>query len=362
MATWRDCWPEALPKCGLTVFSLARCCVQMLLQPNFMKAKPLALAYLLAAAVSLSPGCSFLDPLDEGTDAVLALLGLAAAGSAPSEVLFSPAAGTFTQGQLLTISSAGASGIRYTTDGSEPTASSGTLYTGSIQLRTGTVKALAYGAGGATTLVKSAAYKVRATTFDVTVRDFLQSHPDFEAFTGNDLGVVATTLGSDGTPTYASGGTTATTTGAANFYHWFHDVSANVKLSVTLPIAATPVVCYYNSASFFPIDGQGHGNEAMAHNFFFTTQTRIGVLVEDGTVISVTGDDDWWVFLNGKRAIDLGGVHGATTGTVTLDTANRATYGVTIGDIVRVDIFQAERHTTQSNFRISISSECYSMF
>lgn len=69
--------------------------------------------------------------------------------------------------------------------------------------------------------------------------------------------------------------------------------------------------------------------------------------------------DDWWVFLNGKLAIDMGGVHGASQGSITLNSATRAAFGLNLGDIVRIDLFQAERHTTQSNFRISIGSEYY---
>ncbi len=319
--------------------------------------------FIVCLVISCQLGCDQLSEdsrgLAGGAAAIAAALGLSGTPEAPA---FSPAAGTFTQGQTLTITSAGASSIRYTTDGSEPTASNGTLYAGPIAVRTGTVKAAAFSAGGNASATTAGAYRIRATSFDLVVRDFLQSHGDFEDFVGSDLGIVTANLGSDGTPVYASGGTTPTTSGAANFHHWFHDVSANVRLSVQLPISTSPTTCYYNSASFFPIDGLGQGNEAMAHNFFFTTHTRIGVLVEDGTVIAVQGDDDWWVFLNGKRAIDMGGVHGATSGSVTLDAGNRTTYALALGDIVRVDIFQAERHTTQSNFRISLSSDCFSLY
>jgi len=48
--------------------------------------------------------------------------------------------------------------------------------------------------------------------------------------------------------------------------------------------------------------------------------------------------------------IDLGGVHGAQSSSVNLDSL-----GLTVGDMYDFDRFFAERHTTQSNFRIDTS-------
>ncbi|MDF1554016.1 MAG: fibro-slime domain-containing protein, partial [Deferrisomatales bacterium] len=49
-------------------------------------------------------------------------------------------------------------------------------------------------------------------------------------------------------------------------------------------------------------------------------------------------------------AIDLGWVHGAMNAFVSLDTL-----GLTVGKDYAFDLFFAERHTTQSNFRIDTS-------
>lgn len=66
------------------------------------------------------------------------------------------------------------------------------------------------------------------------------------------------------------------------------------------------------------------------------------------------GEDDVWVFINGVLAIDLGGVHGPASGSVSLDSA-AATLGITTGSTYDLDIFHAERRTSGSNFNFTTS-------
>ncbi len=55
-----------------------------------------------------------------------------------------------------------------------------------------------------------------------------------------DLGIVESTLGSDGTPVYAGNPTTPTTTGAADFNEWYHDVpGVNLRTMISLPLMAS---------------------------------------------------------------------------------------------------------------------------
>jgi hypothetical protein len=75
---------------------------------------------------------------------------------------FSPAGGTYTSSQTVTINDATAgANIYYTTNGSAPTATSGTLYTGSISVSSSeTVSAVAIASGYSDSSVASAAYTI----------------------------------------------------------------------------------------------------------------------------------------------------------------------------------------------------------
>jgi fibro-slime domain-containing protein len=205
-------------------------------------------------------------------------------------------------------------------------------------------------------------------TLPVVIRDFKVSHPDFEGTLGVDYGIVTGTLGSDGLPVYANkNGKTKTTTGAANFNQWFRDVKGvNLRMPYTLQMtrANNSTLWSYVNPNFFPIDGKGFGNmpkPAPDHNYHFTLEAHLGFDYKGGEVFTFKGDDDLWVYINGKLAIDIGGVHDVIERTIKLDEI-AGKLGIQKGKSYKFDLFFAERHTVKSNFmfQTSINLECVS--
>jgi fibro-slime domain-containing protein len=196
----------------------------------------------------------------------------------------------------------------------------------------------------------------------IVIRDFKAyaggtGHIDFENYNGADADMVTTTLGSDGKPVYAGQTGNPSTHGQAAFDQWYRDV-AGVNQTFVQSITLTKQLdgtFVYDNAAFWPIDNLGWGNEGNNHNFHFTSEVRYWFEYKRGQKLDFRGDDDVWVFVNRIRAVDLGGVHGPADGSITLDAANEAAYGLTEGNIYEIVVFQAERHTTGSNYKLTLS-------
>ena len=101
---------------------------------------------------------------------------------------------------------------------------------------------------------------------------------------------------------------------------------------------------------------QGKDDSGTPHNFFFTTEIHTEFKYNGGEKFNFTGDDDVWVFVNNQLALDLGGVHAAENGSIDID-AQAAKLGLTVGNVYPFDMFQNERHTTESNFRADTDLE-----
>ncbi len=187
-----------------------------------------------------------------------------------------------------------------------------------------------------------------------TLRDFHQDHPDFEYKIADDPGIVEAMLGTDKKPVYAHGmNPTVTVHSQQTFDQWYRDVSGvNMSKQITISLTAAGGNVYtYDNGAFFPIDNELFGNEGNNHNFHFTFELHTKFVYNGGEVFKFTGDDDLWTFINGHLAIDLGGVHGAETKQVDLD-ASASALGITKGGTYALEVFSAERHTSESHFRI----------
>ncbi len=200
-------------------------------------------------------------------------------------------------------------------------------------------------------------------------------HPDFESYNGGrTLGLVGATVGADKKPVYGARCDTATpdrtlcpggrmVTSKAAYDQWYRNtdpVNKPFLLFLSFKDSGGGIFTF-ESKSFFPLDGAGFGNSGMdaagrSHNFHFTTELHTRFKYSGGERFTFAGDDDLWVFINGKLAMDIGGVHGVVSDTIDLD-ASAAKLGIAKGSAYSLDLFHAERHTKASNFRVDTNFE-----
>jgi len=198
------------------------------------------------------------------------------------------------------------------------------------------------------------------------IRDFKIAHPDFEVVPPNDVvikGLVNPTITPGGRPTLSANAPAAgLITSADTFNQWYTNVDGiNLPFVHDFVLNETPVDSgqyVYDDGAYFPIDNLGFGNEGNPHNYHFTTEIHATFSYAGGEKFTFRGDDDVWVFVNGKLAIDIGGVHSANEATIDFD-ARAAELGITPQHDYAIDFFQAERHVTESNFRIETSIACF---
>jgi fibro-slime domain-containing protein len=217
-------------------------------------------------------------------------------------------------------------------------------------------------------------------------------HPDFQTFWARPdstspccFSIVESQLSADGKPVHVEEGpyidafSMQQTTSRARFDEWYRDTpGVNVTVEVEIPLAlrtradvngcTSADECYvYESREnepdgYFPIDGKGFADEdtdykGRLRNFFFTTEVRFEFTYQGGEIFTFQGDDDVWVFLNDRLALDAGGMDESPETLLDLD-ARATELGLVIGETYPLAIFHAERRVDGSNLRIETTIEC----
>jgi fibro-slime domain-containing protein len=218
----------------------------------------------------------------------------------------------------------------------------------------------------------------------ITYRDFSDTHPDFEMDFRGDVvrrqliapqltGSKPTFSSSIGCPAQQNSPTACADwdveqpviTSAASFDQWYRDVpGVNFTFERTLELlesAPGSGLYTFNSNSFFPIantEGFLVTPPGRDKNFLFTTEIHLNFEYVRGQRFTFRGDDDLWIFINSRIALDLGSLHSAESGTIDFD-AQASALGITPGQAYSMDIFHAERHTDQSNFSLETNIACF---
>jgi fibro-slime domain-containing protein len=144
----------------------------------------------------------------------------------------------------------------------------------------------------------------------------------------------------------------------------------NSELAPDLAVASIPEEVYDG--------GWQEDPSGLERNFFFTSEIAYWFEYTDGMTaeLSFVGDDDVWVYVNGRLAVDLGGLHVPVEGRFTLNangsidlihgtdgTGDRnepanssvTNFGLAAGNVYEVKVFHAERKMNGSSYKLTLS-------
>jgi len=111
---------------------------------------------------------------------------------------------------------------------------------------------------------------------------------------------------------------------------------------------------YYDSipSGFAGIDGSGKKSNNAYHNYGMSMKVQANFEYVRGQYFEFLGDDDVWVYIDGRLVVDIGGVHDRRNRAVDLDTL-----GLDEGKTYTFNIFYTERYKVQGNFKMRTSMD-----
>ena len=178
------------------------------------------------------------------------------------------------------------------------------------------------------------------------------------------------------------------------FSHWYRDTDRNRTAVETLTLSWIPDLSAYRfprgaadpppvtlddaETSFFPLDKYTDADATAGlvfndrdpfadgddHNFYFTSELRYWFVyrTDESHILSFLGDDDvWWVFINHRLAVDLGGIHTPVEKTITVTGAEND-FSLQDGGLYEVAVFHAERQSNASSYKLSLGGFTASRF
>lgn len=113
-------------------------------------------------------------------------------------------------------------------------------------------------------------------------------------------------------------------------------------------------------APAWPTSSAGRSDDNLG--FWFTTEihSTFEFRSDADMFFNFSGDDDFWCFINGKLAVDVGGLHPPRSKSIDLNTPNPdgddtivSELGLEDGQVYTLDIFHAERQRGGSNFELT---------